>query len=196
VRRLVIAAVAVAALAIAPTAAAKEITSAAVCGADGGCTTTHNRALLQALMNGGPPADPPSHPSGAFRVRAKIAEPGQGVVGRFTNWWVPRTQLLLAEDGTWMTLSPRAIESIASAAHGHKPFGPDELGSSFAGTASHAAPPPPVNHEAAAKGDDSAAAGDGGGSVDPWLVVVAAGVALAAAAALLLVRRRPGGATP
>ena len=186
-RRLIIAAVAAALLASAPVAAAKEVTAATVCGSDG-CTTTQDRTLLQALMDGGGPAGPPAHPSGAFRVRAKITEPGQGVVARFTNWWVPRTQLLLAEDGSWMTLSPRATEAVASAAHGHKPFGPERLGSSFAGTSSHAAPPPPIKTEPVSD--------DGGASVDWWLIVVPAGVALAAAGALLLVRRRPGGATP
>jgi hypothetical protein len=188
VRRLVIAAVAAAVLAGAPAAAAKEVTSATVCGVDG-CTTTQNRVFLQALMNGGPPAGPPAHPSGAFRVRAKIVEPGGGTVGRFTNWWVPRTQLLLAEDGSWTTLSPRATDAVAGAAHGHKPFGPEKLGSSFAGTSSHAAPPPPVHNEAAAD--------DGGGSVDLWVIVLGAAVALVAAgAAVVLIRRRPGGATP
>jgi hypothetical protein len=188
VRRLVIAAVAAAVLAGAPAAAAKEVTSATICGADG-CTTTHDRAFLQALMNGGGPADPPAHPSGAFRVRARIAEPGAGIVGRFTNWWVPRTQLLLAEDGSWTTLSPRATEAVASAAHGHKPFGPEKLGSSFAGTSSHAGPPPPVHNEAVSDG--------GGGSVDLWVIVLGAAVALAAAgAAVVVIRRRPGGATP
>jgi hypothetical protein len=187
-RRIAIAAVVAAALACVPAAAAKEVTSATVCGADRGCTTTHDRAFLQALMNGGPPAAPPAHPSGAFRVRARISEPGQGIVSRFTNWWVPRTQLLLAEDGSWMTLSPRATEAVASAAHGLKPFGPEKLGSSFAGTSSHAAPPPPLR---------STAANDGGGSsVAWWVVVLGAGVALAAAGALVLVRRHPGGATP
>jgi MYXO-CTERM domain-containing protein len=186
VRRLVIAAVAAATLACVPAAAAKEVTSATVCGVDG-CTTTQNRAFLQALMNGGGPADPPAHPSGAFRVRARIAEPGGGIIGRFTNWWVPRTQLLLAEDGSWTTLSPRAAEAVASAAHGHKPFGPEKLGASFAGTSPHAGPPPPVKTTPVA---------DDGASVDWWMIVPAAGLALAAAGALLLVRRRPGGATP
>jgi hypothetical protein len=186
-RRLIIAAVAAALLASAPVAAAKEVTAATVCGSDG-CTTTQNRAFLQALMNGGGPADPPAHPSGAFRVRARISAPGEGVVARFTTWWVPRTQLLLAADGSWMTLSPRATEAVASAAHGHTPFGPERLGSSIAGTSSPAAPPPPLNPQPVSD--------DGGAAVDWWLIVVPAGVALAAAGALLLVRRRPGGATP
>jgi hypothetical protein len=187
VRRLVIAAVAAAVLVGAGSAAAKEVTQAKVCGVDG-CTTTNDRTLLQALMTGGPPADPPEHPSGAIAIRAKVGEPGGGTAGRFTTWWVPQTQLVVGEDGLWMTLSPRATEVIASAAHGHKPFPPGSLGASFAGTSSHAAPPPPIH--------TTPVADDTGGGVDWVVIAVPVAIALlAAGAAVLLVRRRPGGAT-
>jgi hypothetical protein len=186
VRRLIIAAAVAAAVVVgAPLAAAKEVTQAKVCGSDG-CTTTRDPALLQGLMNGGPPADPPAHPSGAFRIQAKVVEPGGATIGRFTNWWVPRTQLVVGEDGGWSMLSPRVITAIASAAHGHKPFGPERLGASFAGTSSHAGAPPPI-HTTPVTGDS--------GGID-WMIAVPAAVAvLAAGLAVLLVRRRPGGAT-
>jgi hypothetical protein len=191
-RRLVIAATAAAVLAWAPGAAAKEVTAVTACGPEH-CSTTRDPAVLQAMMNGGTPSDPPSHPSGAIRLRAQIEEPGGEVVGRFTNWWVPRTAMLVGEDGTWIAMPHAAVRALDSATDGMKPFGPERLGSTFAGTSSHAAPPPPTNTRPAAAPD---AGSDGGVPDGLWLLVVPVGLALAAGGALLLIRRRPGGATP
>jgi hypothetical protein len=189
VRRLVIAVTAVVALAWAPGAAAKEVTSVTACGADR-CVTTTNPAVMQAMMNGGPPADPPAHPSGAIRLRSRIDEPDGTTIGRTENWWVPRTAMLLAGDGTWIALPHAAVQALDGVAGDLAPFGHERLGSAFAATRSDAGAPPP------ARTAPAPAPSDDGGAVDAWLIVVPVGVALAAAGALLLVRRRPGGATP
>jgi hypothetical protein len=187
VRRLIIAVTAVAALAWVPGAAAKEVTSVTACGTDR-CVTTTNPAVMQAMMNGGPPTDPPAHPSGAIRLRSRIDEPDGTTIGRFTNWWVPRTAMLLAGDGTWMAMPHAAVQALDGLTVDLKPFGPERLGSTFAETSSHAGSPPPVRTDPAPD--------DGGSPLDAWLIVVPVGVALAAAGALFLIRRRPGGATP
>ena len=183
-RRLVIAAVTAAVLACAPSAAAKEITSVTACGTDG-CTTTHDKTLIAALMDGSAPTDPPLRPAGAIRLRAKIEEPGGTTIGRTTNWWVPGTSLIAAEDGSWLDLGPRSAAVLERIAGGFTPFAPGRIGAAFARTATT---PPPAPAPASTDG--------GGANVDWLLIVVPVGVALAAAAALVLVRRRPGGATP
>jgi hypothetical protein len=194
VRRLVIAVTAAAALAWAPGAAAKQVTSVTACGVDG-CVTTTDPAVLQAMMNGGAPSDPPAHPSGAIRLRSRIEEPDGTTIGRFVNWWVPRTAMLLSEDGMWIAIPHAAVQALDGVAADLEPFGPERLGARFADTGAHAAPPPPVS-TVAAPAPAPEPAGDGGSALGAWLVGVPVGVALAAAGALLLVRRRPGGATP
>jgi hypothetical protein len=168
-RRVVIAAVALATLAGAPTAAAKEITSVSVCGT-GGCVTTHAAAIVRGLTDGGPASAAPAHPAGAVRLRARVTEPGGGTVGRFTTWWVPGTPKLLAEDGTWMDLPPATVAALARL---HlEPFGPERLGASFA-------PASPARVSGSAEG-----------GVDWALAGVLAGAGALAAGALVLVRRR------
>jgi hypothetical protein len=187
-RRAVIAAAVLAAvLAAAPAAVAKEITSARICGADG-CVTTRDDTVLQGLMQGGPPSDPPAHPSGAIRVRARVTEPGGEVIAGIVSWWVPGTRLLAAEDGSWIALPADVVRVLAKVADHLRPYGPDRLGARFVGTSSHAAPPAPVQ---------TGTTSDEG--VD-WLLFGGVGglclVAALTAAGLAVVRRRPGGATP
>lgn len=186
-RRAVIAVAVLAALAVAPPAVAKEITSVKVCGADG-CVTTRDPTLLQGLMGGGGLGAAPRHPSGAIQLRARVSEPGGEVIGRFSNWWVPGTELVVGEDGTWARLPRDAVVVLEKLSDDLHPFPPGSLGSSFAGTSSHAAPPPPVRPAAA--GDDAQ------GGIDWLLVGGLCAVAAVAAAGLALLRRRPGGATP
>jgi hypothetical protein len=186
-RRAVIAVVLFAALAAAPAAAAKEITSAKVCGVDG-CVTTRDPTLLQGLMGGGGLGVAPRPPARAIEVRARVSEPGGKVIGRFSNWWVPGTELMVGEDGIWMMLPRDAVAVLAKLSHDLQPFPPGRLESMFAGTSSHAAAPPPTTSRTTG--------GDVEGGVDWLLVGGLCALAVVAATGLTLLRRRPGGATP
>src|SRR3954466_5613099 len=111
-RRLIPLLVALAALVVAPAAAAKEITSVKACG-DSGCVTTRDPAILQGLMNGGPPTVPPDAQRAVIRPTATGAErPGGAGVATFKSRWVPSLRLLVAEDGTWMSLSTAAERAL------------------------------------------------------------------------------------
>jgi hypothetical protein len=52
-------------------AAAKEVSAAKVCGANG-CHEVKDRTLLAAMPEGGPPAPPPKHPSGWYRATLTV----------------------------------------------------------------------------------------------------------------------------
>ena len=109
--RLIPLLVVLAALVVAPAAAAKEITAVKACG-DSGCVTTKDPAILQGLMNGGPPTVPPDAQAPAVRLTATITEPGGDVVGTVQSQWVPALGLLVAEDGTWMELPASAERAL------------------------------------------------------------------------------------
>jgi hypothetical protein len=155
-------------LVAAPAAQAKEITKVTACGVDG-CVTTRDPAILQGLMNGGPPTVPPEARGDVIRLTATVAErPGGKAVGRFETQWVPSLRLLVAEDGTWMSMPADAERALNGL--GLKPFPAPRA-------ATPATPPPPS--------DD--------GAVPSW-VLIAAALALAAAlvaAAMLAQRPRP-----
>jgi hypothetical protein len=154
----------VATLVLAPAAAAKEITTVKACG-DNGCVTTKDPAILQGLMNGGPPTVPPNAHAPAVRLTATVAErPGGKTVARFHSRWVPSSGLLVGEDGTWMELPASAARALD--ALDRTPF-----------PATGPAPAP-------AASDD--------GSAPAW-VLVAAGLAIAAllvGGTLYVLRRR------
>ncbi len=114
-RHLIPLLVVLAALVVAPAATAKEITAVKACG-ESGCVTTKDPAILQGLMNGGPPTVPPDAQAPAVRLTATITEPGGDVVGTVQSQWVPSRGLLVAEDGTWMVLpasAERALNALA-----------------------------------------------------------------------------------
>jgi hypothetical protein len=156
--------------AAAPAASAKEITKARVCGHDD-CVTTHDPAILNGLMNGGPPTIPQDPKAPMLRITATISErPGGEQMGTTQSQWVPSLGLLVAEDGTWMKLpddAARALDALAI-----EPFPAQR------GAAPTAAPAP------AAQADD--------GGLPAWLVV-AGGLTLVGAlvAAVLLAQRPP-----
>src|SRR5919202_5788915 len=135
-------------------AEAKEITQARACGSDG-CVTTRDPAVLQGLMNGGPPTVPPRTDGPVIRLRSTVTEPGQGVVGRFRSWWMPSQRLLVSEDGTWMRLPGRAQAGLKRVAGGLTPFPASAMGLATPpetpAPAPAPAPAPPADH-----GDGSA----------------------------------------
>ena len=103
-RGLVLAAVLVAVLAAAPSAAAKEIQSVTACGA-GDCATSKARVLLLAMTDVGPPADGPASQAPFYKLTIVVGDGGKAV-GRFKSWWDPSAGRLLGEDGTWMAVRP------------------------------------------------------------------------------------------
>jgi hypothetical protein len=162
--------VVLATLVVVPAAAAKEVTKVKACG-DNGCVTTTDPAILQGLMNGGPPTIPPHAHAPAVRLTSTVSErPGGKAIGKFQSQWVPSLGLLVAEDGTWMKLPADAAHALN--ALDVQPFPPT-------GTAQPSRPA-------------TAPATDGGA---PAWVLIAAGLALAAilAVAVLYVLRRPRG---
>lgn len=169
--RIVALLVAIAALAAAPAAYAKEITKARVCGVDG-CVTTRDPAILQGLMNGGPPTVPPNPAGGVISVRATVSAPDGTPAGQFTSWWVPSVRMLVAEDGTWMRLPARPMAVIERLAGRFEPFPGSTIG----------LPDEPARHA-------PARATDGAGT--NWLLIALPIAAVAAGALLLVLRRVP-----
>jgi hypothetical protein len=163
-------------LLIASAAEAKEITKARACGSDR-CVTTRDPAVLQGLMNGGPPTVPPRTDGPVIRLRSTVSEPGEGVVAHFRSWWVPSQRLLVSEDGTWMRLPTSAQNGLERVAGDLTPFPASDTGLATPPETPAAAPP----------------ADDGDGSA--WLLLLIPAGALALAAVLEL-RRRPRGDFP
>jgi hypothetical protein len=77
-------------------AAAKEITAAKVCGSDR-CTAID---ADEALLMGGQPVVGPSQPESFVRLAFRIGVPGHSE--RLSNYFLPGSGFLLADDGTWM----------------------------------------------------------------------------------------------
>jgi hypothetical protein len=189
-RRLVSAIVLAAVLAVPAAAAAKQVTGATVCGADG-CVRTRDAAVLRGLMNGGPPTVPPTAGAPVLRVRAAVSErPGGRVRARFTTWWVPSQRLLVAADGSSMRLDPLAVRSLVKITHGMAPLPATRMGRAAGRSEPLAGPPPQIRPAPA-----PAVAVSTGGGADWLLIAVPAGIVLALAGGLLVHarRHRPGG---
>ena len=110
-------------LAVAPAAAAKEITKAEVCGPDG-CTAVADRAVLPILGNGGPPRTPPTA-APYYDVRITMAEGDQDATWSFAA--VPARHAMRADDGTWMEMAPDASALVTKTAAGRKPYPAGEM---------------------------------------------------------------------
>jgi hypothetical protein len=108
-RRLALLALLAVPLALPPAAAAKRIRSLTACGADA-CATSHDRALLAAFTDVGPPSDPPSRPVPFYRVTMRIAGSEHAAPG----WWAPAADRLLGEDGTWMAVRAPVARRLAA----------------------------------------------------------------------------------
>jgi hypothetical protein len=168
-------------LLIAPAAQAKEIKEVRACGTEG-CVTTRDNAVLQGLMNGGPPTVPPATEGAAYRLTGVITEPGQGVVARVHSWWVPSLRMLVGEDGTWMPLDPDTVHGLQRVTSDLTPIPGAKTGLSVSAPAQ----PKPA----------PAAPADDGGGVPGWLVILVPVAVVAVAAAVVLARRRPRGDFP
>jgi hypothetical protein len=126
-------------LAVAPAAAAKEITKAEVCGPDG-CTAVADVAVAPILGNGGPPRTPPTA-APYYDVRITVDEGDQDFTWSYAA--VPARHAMRADDGTWMEMPPDVAALVTKTAAGRKPYpASDLLGA--------AAPPDPKPEPAAA----------------------------------------------
>ena len=111
------------ALAVAPAAAAKEITKAEVCGPDG-CTAVADVAVAPILGNGGPPRTPPTA-APYYDVRLTVDEGDQDFTFSFAA--VPERHAQRADDGTWMQMAPDAAQLVTKTAAGREPYPASEM---------------------------------------------------------------------
>jgi len=141
-RTLAAAAVAAATLALAPTALAKEITQAQVCGSDD-CTAVDDASDREVLVNGGPPRTPPT--AAPFYVVRLTVDEGNGHSFRLSNEAVPLRRALRGDDGTWLEMPEAMYQLIAAKTAHHRAFPASSL--------TGAAPPRPDRREPALADD-------------------------------------------
>ena len=117
-RMLVLAAAAALTLAAAPSAVAKEVKQAQVCGPDA-CSTVDDEQARAALAEGGPPRTP-SSAGPYYDVRITVTD------GKEDHNWsyaaVPSRAAARADDGTWMDMPASVTAIVRKAAAGVKPF--------------------------------------------------------------------------
>jgi hypothetical protein len=129
VRKLVIIAAlaALTALTSAPSATAKEISAARICGVAACVTSTDKAALMRMAQSSGPlaPSDVP-RPSPYYKIRFEIREPGHGIVGSSDTWWVPSRGALAGIDESgaprWSSVSGAATAFLEQRTSGLRPF--------------------------------------------------------------------------
>jgi hypothetical protein len=109
-RRLAVTAVVLVWFAAAAPAAAKEVTSVTVCDAYD-CITSTAPGLLRAMIDIGPPADPPNEPAAFYTVTIAIGD-GQRILDRHDVSWVPSAARLQGSDGTWMAVRPEVRDGL------------------------------------------------------------------------------------
>jgi hypothetical protein len=123
--------VAVASLALAPTAAAKEILGVQLCGADG-CTNENGAGLHEGP--GGPMSDgtsiPPAAPGSWYRGQVLAGDHGK-VYGHIPFYYLPGGTVVLpghdAQTTTWMKASGAWRKKLDAAAARVKPYGPPTI---------------------------------------------------------------------
>ncbi|MEA2340274.1 MAG: hypothetical protein QOG11_351 [Solirubrobacteraceae bacterium] len=181
---------AAAVLAPAGPAAAKELTTLSVCGADGCVNRTErladaNRGHDGLLDVGTPMADPGAAPF--VRLKLGIGDGRGRVFGRDVMVFVPRSGLVRAADGVWYRLPPAGLAFFRAAARGVARLPASRLPPPPAPPPAPPAEPtvaaPPAHHPAVAP-----ARGDAGPSAG--LIVGLAALALALAAGGSLAWRR------
>jgi hypothetical protein len=174
-------------------AAAKEVTDATVCGSNE-CAEAEDSSLIQPIVEGRGPTDPPDHPSGWFRTTVTVAGEG-GASDRFSFAAFPRDRLIRGEDGAWMAMSARTARVYRRLVRGIEPLPALRL------PASAAAPPVAEPEPEPAAEPDPAAAEEA--STPLWQSAVAAALLAALALAAFprvrrglaaVARRRPADA--
>ena len=166
-----------AALLLGPPAAAgaKGVSDAKVCGADG-CRSI--AGAKDSLLQNGPPAAGPKAPEPFVRFELTVGARGHSELVEQT--FLPRSGLLLFEDGVWA--QPFALAEMRAAARRVMPIAASRL-PGYAFAAPDAPPAGPVQPVA-----------DAGGGIDAGLIaLLAATLALAAGLGVALLRRRRDG---
>jgi hypothetical protein len=114
---------AVAAFAIAPAAAAKEVKQAQVCG-PGHCATVDDEQSRAILLNGGPPRTPPTA-APYYDIRITMAEGDEEATWSFAA--VPARHAMRGDDGTWMEMPAEMSALVTKVAAGREPYPAGEL---------------------------------------------------------------------
>ena len=182
--------VAVALLAQAPTAAAKEMKQATFCGA-GGCKTYDDPDTLRTIPLGGE-AMAPEPPAAPFYT-VELVFAAEGEEHGYSVYWVPSEEVIGTggqEVGTlaWFRVFGSAVAAMRRATDGIEPF----AAPSGAWPATVRKPPWEPVPTAAPEAAPAAAPAEREGSATPWAAIAsgAAGVLALVAAALVLRRRR------
>jgi hypothetical protein len=170
-------------LAAAGPAAAKEIKSAKVCGANG-CNEVKEKKSLAFLAEGGDPTDPPDHPSAWFRATLTVGDEEHS-----DSWSVavlPALRMVRSYDESrnqyvWMPISAESAKAYTRAAGGLKPFPASKL----RGLEQRL----PEAHVVETF-DPAGSAADDDGSFPYWLAAL--GAVLLGAGGFVLVRRGAG----
>ena len=117
---LVILAIAAAALGPAATAAAKEIASVKVCGADGCQDVTDQTSM--AITDGGPPTAWPDEKTPFYRVKISVYGVDGQIVPGWSFRWIPAAQKVQFEDGTWGNPPSTAMDELTKVTRGIAPL--------------------------------------------------------------------------
>jgi hypothetical protein len=159
-------------------AAAKEPVKAKVCGPSD-CHTVKDRDALMALIEGGPPTDPPDRGAPWYTVRTTI-EMDEGQRDSFMSAIVPSAGLIRGSDASegyvWMPATPRGERLYRRVTRGLAPFGAATLKGVGA---------PKVRVDEVVLPSEQPHQ-DGGSSPLPW---IAGGVVLLALVGVLIRRR-------
>ena len=171
---------------LAPSAAAKQITRATVCGPHG-CVTTTARSTLRGFEDGGLAEAAPTRRARFYSLRMTLSEPGTKFRAHWRLAWVPSVNLIRTNgDGAhrfmWTDASPAATRWLRHVTARLSAFPPQRL---ELGRTSAAAPrgvevvnPPPAGPAMVTTGGA------------PWLLIGISAAALGGAALLLARRRR------
>jgi hypothetical protein len=188
--RLIVTAVATAALTIPAAAGAKQITSVRVCGAHA-CTTLTSSAATKAFMDAGSFAEEaPRAAQRSFTVRARIDEPGDSQAHYWTSRWLPDAGLIASRDDSdgsmlFTGVDPQLTRILRRATRGFAAF-PARRFERVAPTARvDEVVPAPASHPA------TASSSGGGWPAIAWAAIAALLVVLAGAGAMRMRRGRP-----
>jgi hypothetical protein len=171
-----------AAFALPSAAAAKEISSLAVCG-PATCHTIKDRAALHGFLMGGYETLAPTTGGAFFEIKARMRHEGEPA-GEFTEQYLPAHNLLRAEaeysKHRWLRPAGVTANALRRAARGLRPYPAEELGPVREPSPAPAGSPP-------ARGSSQAS---GGGSSRLGLAGGAGALVALLAAALVIGRRR------
>jgi hypothetical protein len=119
-RRLALFTVLLASLAVPSSAASKEVQSVTACGV-GDCATSKDAGLMRGMIEIGSPTSAPEAPAPFYRLTMAIGD-GEQTFEHFKSSWVPSAGRLLAEDGSWIAVSPEVRRGLDRLTRGLAPL--------------------------------------------------------------------------